>query len=148
MAELSPMNVFKNCSFHGRESTECGFSNLSRRGDYVALLDCNDDMTNHLAAYHFSRSALKEYEIILAHVGIFRWAESNNIMKMMVCPKNRDRYGKYGRSAATCQYPGHKNKGKSRAIKEGRNIRVINLKIATEIMDVYGVIVSIGSREF
>lgn len=147
MAELSPTNVFMNCSFHGRDSTECGFSNLSRRSDYVALLDCND-MTNHLAACHLSRSALKEYEIILVRAGIFRWAESEEIKKMMVCPKHRDRYGKYWRSAATCQYPGHKTKGKSRAIKEGRNIHVINLKMATEIMDVYGVIVSIGSREF
>ena len=67
---------------------------------------------------------------------------------MMVYPKHRDRYGKYWRSAATCQYPGHKTKGKSRAIKEGRNIRAFNLKMATEIMDVHGVIVSIESRKF
>ena len=56
------------------------------------MADCNDDITNHLAAY-LSRSALKEYEIILACAGIFRWAESREIKEMIVCPKHRDCYG-------------------------------------------------------
>ena len=95
MAAFSPSHVFINCSFHGRDCNECGFSSLSGRSDYVALVDCNDDMTNHLAM---------------------------------------------------CQYLVHK--GKSQAIKQGRNMRVINLEMAIQTMDMYGVTVSIGSREF
>jgi uncharacterized Zn ribbon protein len=47
---------------------------------------------------------------------------------------------------AMCQYLVHK--GKSQAIKQGRNMRVINLEMAIQTMDMYGVTVSIGSREF
>ena len=111
------------------------------------LVDCNDDMTNHLSACHLSKSCLKEHEVILARAGIFRWTE-RRIKQMVVCPKHRDHYGKYWRSATTgttCQYPGHR--GKSHAIKQGRNMRVINLETVTQTMYIYGVLVSIGSRK-
>ena len=145
MAFFSPSHVFINCSFHERDCNECGFSSLSGRSDYVALVDCNDDMTNHLAGCHLSKSVLKEHEVILARAGIFRWTEGQ-VKEMVICPKHRDRYGKYWRSATMCQYLVHK--GKSQAIKQGRNMRVINLEMAIQTMDMYGVTVSIGSREF
>ena len=97
MASFSPTRVFTNCSFHGRHSNECGFSCLSGRSDYVVLLDCNDDMTNHLAACHLSKSALKEHKVILARAGIFRWTE-RQVKEMAICPIHRD----------CVNYPGHK----------------------------------------
>ena len=130
---VSSTHIVLYCSFHGRDSTECGFSTISGRCDYVSLMDRNDEMTNHLSVCHLKKNSLKEHEVILAHAGIFRWAEIK-VKQMVICPKHRDHYGKYWRSAATCQYPGHK--GKSHPIKQGHNIRMINLETATQAMDI------------
>ena len=141
---VSSTHVVLNCSFHRRDSTECGFSTLSGRSDYVSLMDCNDDMTNHLSVCHLTKSSLKEHKVKLARAGIFRWAEGK-VKQMVICPEHRDHYRKYWRSATTCQHPGHK--GKSHAIKQGCNMCMINWETATRAMDIYGVIVSIRSRK-
>ena len=101
-------------------------------------------MSKHLEGCHLGNS-LNEYEVILARAGIFRW-QSISLEQVLICPLHRDLYGKYWRPVSTCQYPSHT--GKAKALQYGRHTRAINLEMATQILDIYGVTVSIGSREY
>ena len=136
---------FTNCSFHGRDHRKCGFSSLSGNDENRLLADCTDDMKNHLSKCHLSRSSLTEYQVILARAGIFRWTE-DILETMSICSTHRDNFGKYWRSPTTCRYPIHKSR--LRAVKQGSNARVVNLEMSTQIMDLYGVNIPIGSRTY
>ena len=117
-----------------------------KKSDYVALVDCNDDMTNHLAGCPLPKSVLKEHEVIFARAGIFRWTDAQ-VKEMVICLNTETIRGNIGvqQRRVNIQFI---TEGKSQAIKQGRNMRVINLEMAIQTMDMYGVTVSIGSREF
>lgn len=116
------------------------YSRLSGKREYVRLKDCNADMRKHLSGCHLSQ-CLDEFEVILARAGIFRLTDSI-LQGMTICPTHRDEFGKYWRANRSCQYPSHK--GKAKAVKDRH---VINLETATQIMDIFGQTVAIGSRK-
>ena len=129
-----------NCSFYNVREKKCGFSSLSKGKDNVVLQDCTSDISQHLANCHLPKS-LQEYEVILARAGIFRWNESF-LESTIICPTHRDELGKYWRPSKSCQYPSHR--GKPKRLKD---THVINVKLATEIFDLFGWTVPIGSRK-
>ena len=133
-----------SCSFAGKCQKPCGFSNSSKKNEYLQLKSCDADVRKHLAAVHLSKSGLREYEIILARAGIFRYKESC-LEGMVVCSTHRDELGKYWRAPRPCQYPGHKP---SKPKKWQRDRHVINLELASKIMDEFQCVVPIGSREY
>ena len=104
------------------------------------LQDCTSDISQHLANCHLPKS-LQEYEVILARAGIFRWNESF-LESTIICPTHRDELGKYWRPSKSCQCPSHR--GKPKRLKD---THVINVKLATEIFDLFGWTVPIGSRK-
>ena len=108
--------------------------------DNVVLQDCTSDISQHLANCHLPKS-LQEYEVILARAGIFRWNESF-LESTIICPTHRDEVGKYWRPSKSCQYPSHR--GKPKRLKD---THVINVKLATEIFDLFEWAVPIGSRK-
>ena len=65
---------------------ECGVS----RGisGLFCLSECNEDIQNHLASLHLSRSRLTERDVILARVGMFELDETV-IENMKICAKHR-----------------------------------------------------------
>ena len=128
------------CSFHGRSKKKCGFSRLSGKTEFVRLKDCDSDMKNHLSACHLPQT-LREFDVILSRAGMFRWPDST-IQSMTICPTHRDEFGKYWKANRSCQYPTHK--GRAKAVKDRH---VINIEIATQIMDIFGQTVGIGSRK-
>lgn len=141
---MASSQVTLNCSFHGRDTRKCGFSALSGKDEVKLLGECADDMRNHLANCHLSRSDLSEYQVILARAGIFRWTEEI-LNDMFICSTHRDSFGKSWSSPTTCRYPIHKSKLKG--IKRGPNARVVNLEMSKQVMDLYGVNIAIGSRK-
>ena len=58
-----------------------GKSSLSR------LVDCKDDIRNHLANYRLSNVVLAEYEVILARAGKFELTEED-VSNLWVCPQH------------------------------------------------------------
>lgn len=127
------------CSFRGRGKRECGDSRGKRA--FVKLAECNKDLGNHLASCHLPKT-LSEYEVILARAGYFQWNDSL-VENMVICPAHRDNLGQFWRGPTSCQYPAHA--GKSKRVGDHH---VMNLQIAKEIMQIYGVIIHIGSRKY
>ena len=130
-----------NCGFYNIHEKACGFSSLSKAKDNVLLQDCTSDISKHLANCHLPKS-LQEYEVILARAGVFRWSKEF-LENTIICPTHRDELGKYWRLSKSCQYPSHKGKP-----KQLKDTHVINyIKVATEIFDLFGCTVPIGSRK-
>ena len=129
--------------------TRCSLSNLGNivcgesRGmsTNVNLLECTEDVHNHLVSCHLSKSSLKEYELILARAGLFH-LENEQLKSMVVCPNHRNILGRFWRPLRSCQYPTHA--GKKRCYK-GRN--VVNLQLSEEVHKLFGTLVQIGSRK-
>ena len=82
------------CSLFGNGKIACG----EPRGkvEVISLIECMDDITQHLKSCHLSRVKVMEYELILARAGIFHLPK-DEIRKMTVCPKHRHNLGKYWR---------------------------------------------------
>ena len=135
----SSNNLLDSCSFRSREKKEC--SDSRGKTAFVKLFECNKDLGNHLASCHLPRT-LHEYEVILARTGYFQWND-NLVKNMVICPLHRDNLGQFWRGPTSCQYPTHA--GKSKRV---RDHHIINLQIAEEIMQIYGVIIQIGSRKY
>ena len=137
---MASSNRNSNCDFYNIHEKRCGFSSLSKAKDNVLLQDCASDISKHLANCHLPKS-LQEYEVILARAGIFRWNE-RFLENTIICPTHRDELGKYWRPSKSCQYPSHR--GKPKRLKD---THVINIKLATEIFELFGCTVPIGSRK-
>ena len=127
-----------NCSFHDRVKSECGPSR--GRSAIAKLSDCQRNLNRHLASSHLKRD-LSEHEVILARVGIFQCSDTL-LQNMSICPRHRDSLGQFWRGPASCRYPAHG--GKRRRVHD---THVVNSQMAQEIIQIYGVVVEIGSRK-
>ncbi|KAL9983008.1 hypothetical protein ACROYT_G005129 [Oculina patagonica] len=116
---------------------KCG----SSRGhtDCIALIDCDGDISLHLANHHLSRENTCERDLILARAGLLELTEEQ-IKNMMVCTAHRFTLGKYWQAPKTCQYPRHH--GKKSAVT---GTHVINFKLAREIKNFFGEAAPVGS---
>ena len=83
------------------------------RGSFalIRLLDCKDDIRNHLVKNHLGSEQLLEYELILTRAGFYNVLE-NHVAKMWVCPRHRRSLGFWIPSKLSCQYPTHVGKAK------------------------------------
>jgi hypothetical protein len=127
------------CSLYKRGFIECGPSR--GRTETVFLYECRDDISVHLKSCCLSRSNLKEYEVILQRAGL-DGTSLNEVKKLRVCARHRYGLGRYWRASRSCQYPRH---GGSSTKAKGRD--VINVTMAKEIYQLFGIHVSIGSRK-
>ena len=80
--------------------------------------------------------------------GAFRFVlyDRNAETKNASCPKHRAYLGQYWGNQtklSSCKYPGHK--GEHRAV---RTDRAFTLKVSREVMEVFGVLVPVGAREY
>ena len=121
-------------SLYKRGFIECGPS----RGctETVFLYECRDDISVHLKSCCLSRSNLKDYVVILQRAGL----DGTSLDE--VCARHRYGLGKYWRASRSCQYPRH---GGSSKKAKGRD--VINVTMAKEIYQLFGIHVSIVSRK-
>jgi len=127
------------CSLYKRGFIECRPSR--GRTETVFLYECRDDISVHLKSCCLSRSNLKEYEVILQRAGL-DGTSLNEVKKLRVCARHRYGLGRYWRASRSCQYPRH---GGSSTKAKGRD--VINVTMAKEIYQLFGIHVSIGSRK-
>ena len=84
------------------------------RGSFalICLLDCKDDIRNHLVKCHLGSEQLLEYDLILTRAGSYNVLESH-VAKMWVCPRHRHSLSKFWISSKqSCQYPAHVGKAK------------------------------------
>lgn len=110
-----------------------GKSSLSR------LVDCKDDIRNHLANYRLSNVVLSEYEVILARAGKFELTEED-VSNLWVCPQHRYALGKYWvPSKKTCISPCHT--GQLKALT-GRD--VVSYDMGKWMKKLYGCNVQLG----
>lgn len=125
------------CSF---SSTECGgfrdTADFSRK-----LIDCKDDITNHLQSCRLSKlvGKLEERELILARAGMF-YVPTSKQEGMWICPKHRYNLGRNWRPLKTCQHPLH-----SGPKKQLKNKDVVNLEMSKDIQIQFGVTIPLGS---
>ena len=102
--------MMEACFLDGKYQGTCGES----QGNYVLyrLLDCKDDIRNHLVRCHLASEQLVEYELILARAGFYTVSE-NQVVKMWICPRHRHSLGKFWiPPKLSCQYPAHTGKVK------------------------------------
>jgi len=96
---------------------------------------------SHLRRHHLSSEKLTEHQLILTRAGHFDVSDAQ-IKELFVCPSHRGRLGKYWSTPKTaCQYPLHK--GKSQSTKSGR---VLNVQLSKDILDVFHILIPVGSR--
>ena len=65
---------------------------------------------------------------------------------MFVCPKHRAYLGQHWRNQAksrSCKYPEHKGE-----LKAVRTDREFSMKVSREVMEMFGVLVPVGAREY
>lgn len=131
------------CFLKTREFGDCGeFRGIA---ELVSLDQCRSDLSQHLSRCHLSRERIMEGELILVRSGLFYTTETQR-QKMLVSPKHRAYLGQYWENQtklSSCKYPGHK--GEHRAV---RTDRAITLKVSREVMEVFGVLVPVGAREY
>ena len=128
------------CFMESKDTSGCG----DFRGEKTlsSLLECRDDVSSHLKRFHLSKGLL-EYELILFRAGHFGLSEER-IKNMFVCPKHRNSLGKYWNcTKSVCQHPEHR--GKCEAVKGDR---VFNANLARDVFEVFGITVTVGSREY
>lgn len=128
------------CSFSERVGISCGESRGVHR--IQNLLECESDISSHLATCHLTKSNLKEYELILLRAGLFD-LNTEQIDCMTVCTKHRHNLGKFWRPLKSCQYPKH-----SGTTRECKGRHVINPELSGDILKLYGKLVQVGSRKF
>lgn len=107
------------------------------------ISECQNDITAHLQRCHLSKGGINsEGELIMMRAG-FLYATEQQFQKMFVCPRHRanlsEYWGNQSRSSA-CQYPEHR--GKKKGVK---NDRVVSVKLAREVQQMYAVIIPVGS---
>lgn len=128
------------CSLSERVGISCGES----RGviEVQSLLDCQSDISGHLASCHLSKSDLKEYELILVRAGLFH-LPIEQVQCMTICQKHRNNLGKFWRPLKSCQYPKH-----SGAARECKGRHVFNSQLSEDVLKFNGKLVQVGSRKF
>ena len=103
------------------------------------LSECNEDIQNHLASLHLSRSRLTERDVILARAGMFELDETV-IENMKICAKHRHILGKCWRPSTACLYPAHQGGPGKRSSKS-------RYSVSLDMSIMYGILVPVGSGE-
>ena len=104
------------------------------------LVDCKEDIRNHLANYRLSNVFLSEYEAIFARAGKFELTEED-VSNLRVCPPHRYALGKYWvPSKKTCNSPCHTGQPKTLT---GRD--VVTYDMAKWMKKLYGCNVQLGA---
>ena len=138
------MNVtMAACFLRTREFGDCGeFRGIT---EFVSLDQCNNDLSQHLSRCHLSQERITEGGLILARSGLFYTTEAQK-GEMFVCPKHRAYLGQYWGNqtkSRSCKYPDHKGERKA-----ARTDREFTLKVSREVMEMFGVLVPVGAREY
>ena len=77
--------------------------------------------------------------------GLFHTTEAQR-GEMFVCPKHRAYLGQYWGNqtkSRACKYPEHKGERKA-----ARTDRAFTLRVSREVMEMFGVLVPVGAREY
>ena len=132
------MNVtMAACFLRTREFGDCGeFRGIT---EFVSLDQCNNDLSQHLPRCHLSQERITEGGLILARSEAQRG-------EMLVCPKHRSYLGQYWGNqtkSRSCKYPEHKGERKA-----ARTDQAFTLKVSREVMEMFGVLVPVGAREY
>lgn len=125
------------CSF---ATSECGsFRDVSDSSE--RLINCNEDLVNHLQSCHLLKfiGNITERELILARAGMFYVPVSKQEI-MWVCPKHRYNLGRNWQPLRTCQFPLH-----SGPKKKQKNKDVVTLEMSKDIQLHFGKTVPVGS---
>ena len=130
----------RKCSLAGIGNFACGESR--GKNQLINVIECNEDIQNHLRSCHLARLNISERELILARAGHFNPTEQQ-MANMHVCSKHRDQLGRFFRPLRSCQYPLHN--GPTRKC-HGRD--VISLKLSQECLTLYGSLVQLGSCKY
>ena len=138
------MNVtMAACFLRTREFGDCGeFRGIT---EFVSLDQCNNDLSQHLSRCHLSQERITEGGLILARSGLFYTTEAQK-GEMFVCPKHIAYLGQYWGNqtkSRSCKYPEHKGERKA-----ARTDRAFTLKVSREVMEMFGVLVPVGAREY
>lgn len=139
-------------------TSECCFLSVGNSGacgewrgksEVVRLLECNDDISIHLRAFHLSRENIEEWQLILARVGLFN-IEEVRIQEMWICSRHRFSLGKnWKASKTTCQYPLHRSEKGQRSNKKAAKGRTrVSTQMARGIQMLCSVLVPVGSRKY
>ena len=83
--------------------------------------------------------------MILARLGLFYATEAQR-GEMFVCPKHRAYLGQYWGNQTTsrsCKYPEHKGERKA-----ARTDRAFTLRVSRKVMEMFGLLVPVGAREY
>ena len=80
-----------SCFLRVGDSGACG--EWRGKSEVVRLLECKDDISIHLRAFHLSRENIEEWQLILARVGLFT-LEEEKIKEMWICRRHRHTLGK------------------------------------------------------
>ena len=83
--------------------------------------------------------------MILARSGLFYTTEVQRGV-MFVCPKHGAYLGQYlgnHTKSRSCKYPEHKGE-----CKAARTDRAFTLRVSTEVMEMFGVLVPVGARDY
>ena len=132
----------KSCSFSGFGNIFCGEVNGHADHEVRELMDCQADISGHLASCGLSKLEITEAQLILFRAG--RFGVSDEQQKyMQICSTHRSKLGRRWRPLRSCQYPGHTG-----AAQKYKKPRVINLQMSREVQDLYGILVQIGSRKY
>lgn len=136
---MATVNKTSKCSFFAIGGISCGDSR--GRTGVVSILECDSDITTHLATCNLSRSDLKEYQLIVARSGLFDISE-DKLKTMEICPSHRDKLGRLWRPLRSCQYPFHEG-----PLHKYKTRSVFNTRLSKEVMKMCGTLVQIGSRK-
>ena len=119
------------------------------KSEVVRLLECKDDISIHLRAFHLSRENIEEWQLILARVGLFN-LEEEKIKEMWICRRHRYSLGRnWKESKSACQYPVHSSETGQRSKKKAAKGRTrVSPRMARDIQMIYRVLVPVGSRKY
>ena len=109
----------------------------------MSLNQCNNDLSQHLSRCHLSQKQIREAGLILARSGLFYTIEAQS-GEMFFCPKHRAYLGQYWGNqtkSRSCKYP----EGECKAAKTDR---AFTLRVSREVMEMFGVLVPVGAREY
>ena len=127
-----------SCSFAIQCNSSCGISCRNPNVmEFVPLTSCQKDIKCHVKQLDVGqKNVSSEKDLILARVGMF--AETGNVMT--ICPRHRSELGlNWKRTRASkCAHP-------LRGLRKGKPEQGANLQMSKEIMEIWKVLVPVGS---
>lgn len=132
----------KSCSFSGLGNIFCGEVHGHADHDLMELMNCQADISGHLAGCNLSKLEITEAQLILFRAGRFCVSDEQQ-KSMQICATHRSKLGRKWRPLRSCQYPGHTG-----PVQKYKKPRVFNPQMSREVQDLYGVLVQIGSCKY